>query len=214
MKKDIFNGKIKPEYISYTWSSIMLSAFIFVSVGSLLLYSAIQHERGSFDRNGLLIFSVLTYLSGVLFSTLTIVVIRNYPKYPKLRRLFLNSDEYFVGSDSKEFQGNLRGRHAFNVVTRVSERSKGLENIKYPKKYKVFLVFCILGIIMMFLNIIVCFLFIENIIMLPSGLQNEGIIMVTFFVAEAIDIIFSLVFAFQVKKIRKDTIDKYRKNIQ
>lgn len=212
MKKDIFKGKIKPEYISYIWFTIIFVALISFSVASLVLYSAIQHEIGSFDRNGLLIFSVFIYLIGVLYSILTIVSIRKYPKYPKLRRFCLNSDEYFIGSNSKEFHARWRGKYAFNMVTQAAEKNKGLENIKYPKKYKVYLILCILGIIFMFVNIIGCFLLIENITILPKKLQSEGIIVVVFIAAEIIDMILSFVFAFRVKNIRKAVIDEYRKN--
>ena len=78
MKKDIFNGKVKREYISYIWFTIILVIGIFVGVGSLLLYSAFQHESGTVDRNGLMFLGILLCLIGALYFLITIIYIRNY----------------------------------------------------------------------------------------------------------------------------------------
>ena len=56
------------------------------------------------------------------------------------------------------------------------------------------------------------FVLMENISLLPQNLQNEGIIFTAFIVLEMIDLVFSFLFAFQVKNIRKATIDEYRKS--
>ena len=212
MKKDIFNGKVKREYISYIWFTIILVIGIFVGGGSLLLYSAFQHESGTVDRNGLIFLGILHCLIGALYFLITIIYIRNYPKYPKLGKFCFNSDVYFVGSDSKEYRGHWRGRPVFNMITHVVEQNKDLENIKYPTKYKICFALCILGIVMLFVNIFGCFVLMENVSLLPQNLQNEGIIFTAFIVLEMIDLVFSFLFAFQVKNIRKATIDEYRKS--
>ena len=49
----------------------------------------------------------------------------------------------------------------------------------------------------------------ENIELLPKALQNEYIIFGSFAVIEITDIVLSFVFAFKVKKIRKETKEKY-----
>ena len=65
---------------------------------------------------------------------------------------------------------------------------------------------------MLFVNIFGCFVLMENISLLPQNLQNEGIIFTAFIVLEMIDLVFSFLFAFQVKNIRKATIEEYRKS--
>ncbi len=211
MKKGLFKGNIKHEYVSYIWTTIFLVVFIFVSVGSLLLYSAFQHESGSIDRNGLLIFSVFCYLFGILYVSLTIFVIRKYPKYPKLRRLCLNSDYYFVSNDSKEFHGHWRGKSSFNAATRIGDQNKGLENIKYPIKYKVYTALTVIGIILTFVYIAIVAVILENINVLPEAIRSEGVVFAIFIAIEILNLILSFVFAFRVKNIRKVTIDEFRK---
>ena len=212
MKKDIFNGKVKREYISYIWVTIFLVLFIFVGVGSLLLYSAFQHESGSIDRNALLIFSIPCYLFGILYFFLTMFVIRKYPKYPKLRRLCLNSDYYFVGSDSKDFHGHWRGRSSFGAVTHIGDQNKGLEGIKYPKKYRVFIALTVMGIVLTFAYIAITAVISENITVLPEAIRSEGFVFALFIAVEIVNLILTFVFAFRVKNIRKATIDEYRKS--
>ena len=211
MKKGLFKGNIKHEYISYVWTSIFVAVFISVGVGSLSLYGAFQHEFGSVDRNGLLVFSIIFYLLGILYFCLTIFVIRKYPKYPKLRRLLLNSDCYFVDSDSKDFHGHSRGRSSFNAVTCIGDQNKGLENIKYPIKYKIYIILTIIGLILMFAYIAIVAVILENINMLPEVIRNEGVIFAIFVVVELLNLILSFVFAFRVRNIRKATIDAFRK---
>jgi hypothetical protein len=183
-----------------------------VSVGSLLLYGAFQHESGSADRNGLLVFSVLCYLFGILNFFLIIFVIREYPKYPKLRRLCLNSDYYFVGRDLKDFHGHWRGRSSFGVVTYIGDQNKGLENIKYPKKYRIYIALTVMGIVLMFAYIAITAVILENIEVLPEAIRSEGLIFAIFLVVEILNLILSFLFAFRVKNIRKATIDEYRKS--
>lgn len=212
MKNGLFKGNIKHEYISYIWITILLVTFIFVSAGSLLLYSAFQHESGSIDRNGLLIFSIPFYLFGILSFFLTIFVIRKYPKYPKLRRLCLNSDYYFVGSDSKDFHGHWRGKSSFAAVTHIGDQNKGLEGIKYPQKYRVYIALTVMGIVLIFAYIAITVAILENIEVIPEAIRSEGFVFAIFIVVEILNLILSFVFAFCVKNIRKATIDEFRKS--
>ena len=212
MKKGLFKGNIKHEYVSYIWITIFLDLFIFVGAGSLLLYSAFQHESGSIDRNGLLIFSIPCYLFGILYFFLTIFVIRKYPKYPKLRRLCLNSDYYFVGSDSKDFHGHWRGRSSFGAVTHIGDQNKGLEGIKYPPKYRVYIVLTVMGIVLMFAYIAITAVILENITVLPETIRSEVVVFAILIAVEIVNLILTFVFAFRVKNIRKATIDEFRKS--
>ena len=212
MKKGLFKGNIKHEYVSYIWTSILLVIFIFVIVGSLLLYSALQHKFGSADRNGLLFFSIIFYLIGILYFGLTIFAIRKYPKYPKLRSLCFNSDYYFVGSDSKDFHGHWRGRSSFGAVTHIGDQNKDLEGIKYPPKYRVYIVLTVMGIVLMFVYIAITAVILENITVLPEAIRSEGFVFALFIVVEILNLILTFVFAFRVKNIRKATIDEFRKS--
>ena len=207
----MFKGNIKHEYVSYIWTTILIVVFIFVSVGSLLLYGAFQHESGSIDRNGLLIFGISCYLFGILYVSLIIFVIRKHPKYPKLRRLCLNSDYYFVSNDSKEFHGHWRGRPSFGAVTYIGDQNKGLEDIKYPPKYRVYIVLTVMGFVLMFAYIVITAVILENITVLPEAIRSEGFVFAIFLVVEILNLILSFVFAFRVKNIRKATIDEFRK---
>ncbi len=211
MKKGIFNGNIKHAYISSIWVSIILVAFIGAGVGTLLLYAALQKEPGSADRCGILIFSVFAYLYGVLFPALAVFAIRKYPKYPRLRKMCFNSDYYFVGNDTKEFHGHGRGRAAFYTAAQLAEQNTGLENIKYPKKYKVYIVLTIIGIVLMFAYLAFTYIALENMDMLPKAFQREEVIFAALIILEVFNMILSFVFAFRVKNIRKATIDEYRK---
>lgn len=211
MKKGIFKGNIKHEYVSYIWVSIILVAFIGVSVGTLLLYAALKHAPCSEDRIGLLIFSVLAYLYGILSSSLIIFVIRKYPKYPKLRKLCLDSDIYFVGSDSKEFRGHWRGRAIFDKVTQLAKQNEGLEDIKYPKKYRVYIVLTVIGIVLMFAYLAFAYIALKNMDMLPKAFQREVAVFAVLIIMEVFNMILSFVFAFRVKNIRKDVIEEYKR---
>ena len=211
MKKDLFNSKIKREYLAYIWFTIIFFAFIFIVAGSCLLYSALQHESGSVNRIVFLIFSVLFYLWGIFSFSLTIFVIRKYPKYPKLRRFCLNSDCYFVDCDSKEFHGHKRGKQTFSLITFYVEQNKDLENIKYPKKYKVYIGLTVISIVFLFINLFGMYFLMKRIPLLPTVLQNEGVIFAVFAIVEILDMVLSFMFAFRVKKIRKETIDTYKK---
>ncbi len=212
MKKGLFKGNIKHEYVSYIWITIFIVLFISVGVGSLLLYSAFQHKFGSIDRNGLLLFSIPCYLFGILYFFLTIFVIRKYPKYPKLRRLCLNSDYYFVGNGSKEFHGHWRGKSSFGSVTHIGDQNKGLEDIKYPKKYKVYIALTVMGIVLIFAYIAITAVILENIEVLPEAIRSEGFVFAIFLAVEILNLILSFLFAFRVKNIRKATIDEFRKS--
>ena len=212
MKKGLFKGNIKHQYISYIWTSILLIVFIFVMVGSLSLYGALQHKFGSADRNGLLFFSIIFYLIGILYFGLTIFVIRKYPKYPKLRRLCLNSDYYFVGSDSKDFHGHWRGRSSFGAVTHIGDQNKGLEGIKYPPKYRVYIVLTVMGIVLMFAYIVITAVILENITVLPETIRSEGVVFAILIAVEIVNLILTFTFAFRVKNIRRATIDEFRKS--
>ena len=210
LKKDLFNENIKREYVSYIWATIITAALAFFGCGGLFLYISLF---GNTDNNTsllLLVFGVVSCLFGIWYSFGTFFFIRQYPKHKKMTKLFLNSDCYFVDSNSKEYHGHWRRRTAFNAVTAIAEQNKDLVDIRYPKTYGIFIILSIVGIFFMFFNILLVWLALKNISALPHGFQSEDVIFAVFIVVEVVDMILSFVFAFRVKKIREKTIDEYR----
>ena len=55
---------------------------------------------------------------------LSLLVIRQYPKYPKLRRLLLNSEYYFVDSNHRQSTGRYRDRLLFDIIATIIEKKK------------------------------------------------------------------------------------------
>ncbi|MBR2907097.1 MAG: hypothetical protein IKC26_03535 [Clostridia bacterium] len=210
MKKGIFKGNIKREYVSYIWFSIILVAVIGISMGSMVVFAALQQER-PVDRYAMLVLGALGYLYGVIFPAVVIFAIRKYPKYPKLRRMCLNSDCYFVESDSKEFHGHWRGRAAFDMVVQAAEQNKESEERKYPKKYKVYVALTVIGIALMFIYLACACIVMENIDALPKAFQNEGAVLATLIIAEVLNMILTFVFAFRVRRIRQAVMEGDRK---
>ena len=210
MKKDIFNGKVKREYIGYMWSSILLATSICLCVGAMILFTAFQREPGSADRNGLLITSIPFFLYGLWFFSGALFVIRRYPKSQKFVKCFFNSDCYFVGNNSKEYHGTWKGKRAFELITAAAEQNKGLEGIKYPKNCKVYTALTVIGIALMLVYLGIAYAAIENLDVLPKAMQNEGLIFAALIVAEVLDVVLTFVFAFRVRKIKKETVSEYK----
>ena len=140
MKKDIFNGKVKKEYISYLVTSYIVISVLFLPMagGCVFLFVKAPVE-------GKFLFGLATlacvYLS-IINPILTLFVIRQYPKHASLRKSLINSDIYFTDSTSNEYfggTGTLRGRRnkaAFDLVTAVAELEAGMGD-KQPIQYKV-----------------------------------------------------------------------------
>lgn len=210
MKKDFFNGNIKCQFVSYIWTTIIIVAVIFFGCSGLFLYLSFAGNLGQATSLLLLVFGVVSFLFGIWYSLGTIFIIRKYPKYKKITKLFFNSDYYFVGSDSKEYRGRWRGKNAFYMADQLAEQNADLQNIKYPKQYRIFTVLTIIGIVLLFANIVVVWLALENIDILPKSFQSEDAIFVIFMVTEIIDVVLSFAFAFRIKKIRETTIKVYR----
>ena len=85
--------------------------------------------------------------------------------------------------------------------------------IKYPKKLRVYIVLCIIGLVMLFVNLGVACLVIENIDVLPKVFQDEGIIVGLCVIVEIIVGIISFAFAFRARKIRKTAMREHLKNL-
>ncbi len=210
MKRDLFNGNIKRKYVSYTWTTIIIGAIVFFGCGGLFLYLSFAGNLDEATSLLLLALGVVSFLFGIWNSFGTIFIIRKYPKHKKLVRWFLNSEYYFVGCDSKEFYGHWRGKPAFAAVTSIADEDEAFTNIKYPKKYYVYILATVIGIILMFVDLIGAFWFLSNIEKLPQYVQNEGTVFVSFMLLEIALTVLSFVFAFRVKKVREMTRKEYR----
>ena len=157
MKKDIFKGKIKKEYFSYILGYMIFFMLLFVVGGALCIYAFVS--EGSFHVSGknllLATFGAVSFALGGGYVFPQLFLIRNFPKYPKLRRIFFNSDIYFTESTSSEYFGGsrtLRGRRnkaAFDMVTTFAEAEKTMGN-KKPIRYTVYsalsLIMAVLGL--------------------------------------------------------------------
>ena len=157
MKKDIFHGKIKQEYFLYIWGYMIFFVLLFIAIGALCIYASICGMTTNSSGERLLIasFGVIAFVLAGVYVFLEFLVIHNFPKYQKIRRILFNSDIYFTDSTSNEYFGGsrtLRGRRnkaAFEVVTTFAEAEKGMGK-KKPIRYTVYsaltLVMAVLGL--------------------------------------------------------------------
>ena len=91
LKKDIFNGNIKHEYVSYTWTSIILLTVIFLGCGTLFLFFSFSDFSDAETSILLLTLGITSCLIGILYPIGAIFTIRKYPKYKKapIRALYI-----------------------------------------------------------------------------------------------------------------------------
>ena len=90
MKKDLFNGNIKREYIGYVEGSLILMFFICIvcSIGFFLV--ALFYEKIDYSgRIVLFVTSGISFLCAVLYPAISIYAIRNYSKHPKLAKIMI-----------------------------------------------------------------------------------------------------------------------------
>ncbi len=210
MKKDFFNGNIKHQFVSHIWATIIIVAVTFFGLGGFFIY--LPFSDAVADRAtaiSLWCFGVVSFLLGIWYSFGTIFIIRSYPKHKKITKWFLNSDAYFVDSASKEYHGHWRGKAAFDKVMLVGEQNQEFENIKYPKTYRRNILFVIISIVLMWVIFAIAFVALENADKLPKVLQNEILIFCIFIITEIVDVALAFVFAFRVKRIRKETKEAY-----
>ena len=87
MKKDIFNGNIKKEYINYVKFSLAFASILFFIFFIFFLLFALLYEKIEYAaRIMMFIFSGLCFLASFLYPTVSIYLIRNYSKHPKLAK--------------------------------------------------------------------------------------------------------------------------------
>ena len=179
-KKDIFNGKIKKEYFSYIFAYMIFFLLLFVAIGVLCIYGSIWEmtTNSSGERLLMVFFGVISFVLAGVYVFLELLVIRNFPKYEKIRRGLFNSDIYFTDSTSDEYFGGsrtIRGRRnkaAFDLVTAFAEAEKGMGD-KKPVRYTVYSAITVFMSVLGMLTLIVMpLLFEENGTIFPN--MSEG----------------------------------------
>ena len=207
MKKDIFNGNIKCEFFAYMLVSYAVEMLAFCGVGVLLILISFADGVTYGADILLLAFGIASCVFGVLYIVGSLFVIRTYPKHKNLIRLFFNSDCYFVSSDTIEFRGHRRGRAFFAMVIQAAARNKGLDDIKYPKVYKIYGALTAACCFLMLASPITAWILLACVDMTPT---HEAVVFAVSMSAAVLNAVLGFLFAFRVKGIRKQTIEAYR----
>lgn len=116
-----------------------------IGVGAIGICASIWGMTPNTPGERLLIasFGAISFVLAGVYAFLELLVIRNFPKYPKLRRILFNSDIYFTDSTSDEYFGRsrtIRGhgyKLAFEMVTAFAGVEKRMGN-KVPVRYKIY----------------------------------------------------------------------------
>lgn len=107
MKKDVFNGKIKKEYIGITCFSIVLATLVFI--GCAVMFLCIGLFQSNVEDAARIAMYVVSGISGacaVVYPAATIACVRTYPKHKKLTRFFVK--EYVLVNDEQIVEQNKR----------------------------------------------------------------------------------------------------------
>lgn len=179
MKKDIFHGKIKQEYFSYILGYMIFFVLLFIAVGALCIYASIwgMKTNNSGERFLIASFGMIAFVLAGVYVFLEFLVIHNFPKYQKIRRILFNSDIYFTDSTSSEYLGRsrtLRGRRnkaAFDMVTTLAEAEKRMGNRK-PVRYTVYSALTFIMAVLGLADLIAIPLLYENGIVFSNMSQN------------------------------------------
>jgi hypothetical protein len=104
---------------------------------------------------------------------LEFLVIHNFPKYQKIRRILFNSDIYFTESTSDEYLGGRRRKYrsAFDTVTALAEMEKGMGK-KKPIRYTVYSALTLVMAVLGLANLIAMPLLYENGTVFSNVSQN------------------------------------------
>ena len=87
MKKDIFNGNVKKQYINLVKFSLALAFILFfISFVFFLLFALLYEKIEYAARIMMFVFSGLCFLASFLYPTVSIYAIRNYSKHSKLAK--------------------------------------------------------------------------------------------------------------------------------
>lgn len=101
MKKDIFNGNIKKEFIGYVqFTLIFVSVLWFIFFAFFLLFALLYDKIEPAARILMLVVSALSFLGAFLYPMVSLFAIKTYPKHPKLAKAMLK-EFVFSTNESK-----------------------------------------------------------------------------------------------------------------
>lgn len=90
MKKDIFNGNVKKEYVGSVIVALVFGSIVFFVCFLVFLIGALTYDKIEYAaRIFIYVMAGVSFLSSVIYPAVTIWAIRTYPKYPKLTKLMI-----------------------------------------------------------------------------------------------------------------------------
>lgn len=107
MKKDIFNGKVKPEYTTSVLVSIILSSVVYLACAILFLCLGLFYNKvENAARIVLYVVSGVCFIFAVIYPTVTVTCVRTYPKHEKMTHVFvkpyfLNNEQHSTDDDDQ-----------------------------------------------------------------------------------------------------------------
>ena len=102
MKKDIYNGKIRREYINYLNYSFILFSFLLLVATIVFFFTALFYDNmDNGTRIMLYVLSGLCLLGLIFYPIITICLVRKYPKYSRLTKLLVKSFLFVDSSDDE-----------------------------------------------------------------------------------------------------------------
>ena len=206
MKKDIFHGKIKQEYFSYILGYMIFFVLLFIAIGALCIYASVwgMTTNSSGERLLIAFFGVIVFVLAGVYVFFEMLVIHNFPKYKRIRRILFNSDIYFTDSTSSEYFGGgrtLRGRRnkaAFEMVTAIAEAEKGMGD-KKPVRYTIYSALALLFSVIGFTGLITLPLLFDNGTIFPN--MSDGFFAILLISVAFVCVSLAIIFFIRAYKI-------------
>lgn len=208
LKKDIFKGKVKKEYVSYLLVTIILMTTLGVGLGGAFLYVGVAAYLTDPSKGAVVlgVVGAAIFAYGVLFCIGAMLSAREYPKYERIRKWLWNSDCYFTECNTKEYRGTRRGRLAFEVATQAAERNALSEGVKLPRSHTIYTVLAIVSGVMEVASIVGMVLLGANDAICPVFLQDDRVLCLVFVPAMLISLFLMLFFVIQGEKVKENAI--------
>lgn len=90
MEKDFFNGKVKDADIKYAKYSLIFVPIITILLSLMLLFMALFLPLKTDAKIATFIIVAIGFICGIAYPFITVSLIRKYPKYKKLTKLFIS----------------------------------------------------------------------------------------------------------------------------
>ncbi len=104
MKKDIFNGNIKTEYIGYVKVSLIFFVIACLFPCCVFFFVALLYEKVEYAARILMfVMSGVLLVASFLYPLISLWAIKNYDKHPKLAKKLIK-EFVFIDFDEKLFQ--------------------------------------------------------------------------------------------------------------